>query len=70
MMTGKDKCVVLWSIHDYIATLAGEAGSNVKQGSKARGNNEKTTESPSIGPQCIYEGHADTVEDVQFCTSR
>ncbi|KAJ1399859.1 hypothetical protein SESBI_29981 [Sesbania bispinosa] len=69
-MTRKDKCVVLWSIYDHIATLAREVRSNVKQGYKARGNNEKTTESPSIGPRGIYEGHANTVGDVQFCTSR
>ena len=69
-MAGKDKSVVLWSIHDHIATLAAEAGSNVKQGSKAAGNSEKATESPSIGPRGIYQGHEDTVEDVQFCPSR
>ncbi|KAK7271966.1 hypothetical protein RJT34_28275 [Clitoria ternatea] len=66
---GKDKCVVLWSIHDHIATLSSEAGSNAKQGSKVVSDSEKATESPSIGPRGIYQGHADTVEDVQFCPS-
>lgn len=69
-MTGKDKCVVLWSVHDHISTLATEAGSNNKQGSKVGVNNEKATGSPSIGPRGIYQGHGDTVEDVQFCPSR
>lgn len=59
---GKDKCVVLWSVQDHIGILAEEAGSKIKQGSKATG-------SPSIGPRGIYQGHADTVEDVQFCPS-
>lgn len=62
---GRDKLVVLWSIHDHIATLATEAGANVKQDS----NSEKATESSSIGPRGIYRGHKDTVEDVQFCPS-
>lgn len=69
-MTGKDKCVILWSIHDHVATLAAEAGTNAKQGSKIGGNGEKATDSPSIGPRGIYKGHKDTVEDVQFCPSR
>ncbi|XP_061371103.1 WD-40 repeat-containing protein MSI4-like [Gastrolobium bilobum] len=66
---GKDKCVVLWSVHDHIATLAAEAGSNAKQGSEVGGSSKKAAESPSIGPRGIYKGHADTVEDVQFCPS-
>ncbi|KAK7325119.1 hypothetical protein VNO77_29209 [Canavalia gladiata] len=66
---GKDKCVVLWSVHDHITTLAAEAGSNIKQGSEVGGNSEKAAEGPSIGPRGIYKGHADTVEDVQFCPS-
>ncbi|KAL2332282.1 hypothetical protein Fmac_019863 [Flemingia macrophylla] len=66
---GKDKCVVLWSVHDHISTSAVEAGSNDKQGSIIGGNNEKGAKSSSIGPRGIYEGHTDTVEDVQFCPS-
>ncbi|CAJ1955403.1 unnamed protein product [Sphenostylis stenocarpa] len=66
---GKDKCVVLWSVHDHISTLAVEEASAVKQGSKSGGNDAKATESPTIGPRGIYKGHADTVEDVQFCPS-
>ncbi|MED6109213.1 WD-40 repeat-containing protein msi4 [Stylosanthes scabra] len=63
---GKDKYVVLWSVQDHISSLAAEAGSNVKMGSK---NSQKATESPSVGPRGIFQGHTDTVEDVQFCTS-
>lgn len=70
IMVGKDKCVVLWSVHDHISTLAVETASNVKQGSKTGGNNTKATESPCIEPRGIYQGHEDTVEDVQFCPSR
>ena len=79
VMAGKDKCVILWSIHDHIATSASDTGpkkspasgsASVKPGSKSSGNNEKATESPSVGPRGIYQGHADTVEDVQFCPTR
>lgn len=70
LMTGRDKHVVLWSIHDHIATLATEAGPDAKQGSNVGGSGEKTAESPSVGPRGIYRGHKDTVEDVQFCPSR
>lgn len=69
-MTGRDKCVILWSIHDHVATLAAEAVSNAKQGSKFGGSSEKVAQGPSIGPRGIYKGHKDTVEDVQFCPSR
>ncbi|XP_047176616.1 WD-40 repeat-containing protein MSI4-like isoform X2 [Vigna umbellata] len=66
---GKDKCVVLWSVHDHISTLAVEEAPTIKQSSKSGGNNAKATESPTIGPRGIYQGHTDTVEDVQFCPS-
>lgn len=77
--TGKDKSVVLWSIQDYVSTLAaepastkspGSAGVNTKSSTKSGGSNDKPTESPSIGPRGIFLGHEDTVEDVQFCPSR
>lgn len=75
---GKDKTVVLWSIHDHISTLAvdpgsakspGSGGANVKHNSKVGGGTDKPAGSPSIGPRGIYQGHDDTVEDVQFCPS-
>ncbi|XP_059641600.1 WD-40 repeat-containing protein MSI4-like [Cornus florida] len=75
---GKDKSVVLWSIQDHISTLATDAGStkspgsggaNIKPTSKTGGGNDKLADSPTIGPRGIYQGHEDTVEDVQFCPS-
>ncbi|XP_038987176.1 WD-40 repeat-containing protein MSI4-like [Phoenix dactylifera] len=73
---GKDKLVVLWSIQDHISTLAESsaakspatpASSSGKQPAKA--GNEKSSDSPTVGPRGVYQGHEDTVEDVQFCPS-
>ncbi|CAB4272402.1 unnamed protein product [Prunus armeniaca] len=73
---GKDKSVILWSIHDHISSLAsdpgsarspGSGGANAKHASKTGGSNDKPTDSPSVEPRGIYQGHGDTVEDVQFC---
>ncbi|XVF74409.1 hypothetical protein PTKIN_Ptkin13bG0108200 [Pterospermum kingtungense] len=75
---GKDKSVVLWSIHDHISTLVteqvptkspGSAGTSAKHASKGVGGNDKPVDGPSIGPRGMYQGHEDTVEDVQFCPS-
>lgn len=66
---GRDKLVVLWSIHDHIATLATEEGPDVNEGSNVGGNSEKAAQSPSVGARGVYRGHKDTVEDVQFCPS-
>ncbi|XAR67163.1 hypothetical protein NMG60_11013623 [Bertholletia excelsa] len=62
---GKDKTVVLWSIQDHVSTLTADATKPTGSG----GSNVKTTDSPSIGPRGIFQGHEDTVEDVQFCPS-
>jgi histone-binding protein RBBP4 len=59
---GKDKTVVLWSIHDHISTLSVEE-------SKTIGSIVKHGDNPSIGPRGIFRGHDDTVEDVQFSPS-
>ncbi|XP_010906367.1 WD-40 repeat-containing protein MSI4 [Elaeis guineensis] len=72
---GKDKLVVLWSIQDHISTLAESAAkspatpatSSGKQPAKA--GHEKSSDSPTVGPRGVYQGHEDTVEDVQFCPS-
>ncbi|KAA8541687.1 hypothetical protein F0562_022839 [Nyssa sinensis] len=75
---GKDKSVVLWSIQDHISTLAadpgsskspGSSGTSIKHTSKTGGSNDKPADGPTIGPRGIYQGHEDTVEDVQFCPS-
>ncbi|WCJ39532.1 Transducin family protein / WD-40 repeat family protein [Euphorbia peplus] len=70
---GKDKAVVLWSIQDHISTLAAEpissktsgSGSSIIKDAKVGGGNDI----PSIGPRGFFQGHEDTVEDVQFCPS-
>lgn len=49
---GKDKSVVLWSIEDHVSTL---------------GTSGPSMENPSVGSRGIFQGHEDTVEDVQFC---
>ncbi|XP_026447324.1 WD-40 repeat-containing protein MSI4-like [Papaver somniferum] len=68
---GKDKSVVLWSIQDHISAAAVDQGSAKSPGSKtpSKAAGEKASESPCIGPRGIYQGHDDTVEDVQFCPS-
>ncbi|KAL4369700.1 hypothetical protein GQ457_05G035180 [Hibiscus cannabinus] len=75
---GKDKLVVLWSIHDHISTLAKEQGpakspgsssTGTKHASKGGGSNENRVNGPSIEARGSYQGHEDTVEDVQFCPS-
>ncbi|XP_059633102.1 WD-40 repeat-containing protein MSI4-like [Cornus florida] len=62
---GKDKSVVLWSIHDHISTL----NADVPKSTGSTGSIIKATDNPSIGPRGIFHGHEDTVEDVQFCPS-
>ncbi|GAB2228014.1 hypothetical protein Droror1_Dr00009843 [Drosera rotundifolia] len=69
---GKDKTVVLWSIHDHMSTLATEkapasSGTNIKSSSKSIEGNDGPHESTSVGPRGIFSGHEETVEDVQFC---
>ncbi|KAJ9568474.1 hypothetical protein OSB04_004440 [Centaurea solstitialis] len=69
---GKDKSVVLWSIHDHISTLATDSGATKSPGSnggKSPKADDKPTESPKIQARGIFQGHEDTVEDVQFCPS-
>lgn len=62
-VTGKDKYVVLWSIHDHISTLSGES-------TDTKESIVKTADNASLGPRGIFQGHTDTVEDVQFCPTR
>ncbi|KAF1892384.1 hypothetical protein Lal_00010849 [Lupinus albus] len=68
---GKDKSVVLWSIADHITSAADptSGGSIVKPDSKSGEGNDKSADSPSLGPRGVYYGHDDTVEDVAFCPS-
>ncbi|RWW46358.1 hypothetical protein BHE74_00047718 [Ensete ventricosum] len=32
-----------------------------------KAGNEKSSDSPTVGPMDVYQGHEDTVENVQFC---
>ncbi|XP_024965950.1 WD-40 repeat-containing protein MSI4-like [Cynara cardunculus var. scolymus] len=75
IVTGKDKSVVLWSIHDHISTLATEPGLTKSPGAsggknlKTGGDDDKRTESPVIQARGVFQGHDDTVEDVHFSPS-
>ncbi|EPS59609.1 hypothetical protein M569_15196, partial [Genlisea aurea] len=61
---GKDKSVVLWSIQDHVSTLAADT----TQATESSSSIVKTAaDGSSVGPRGIFKGHADTVEDVQFC---
>ncbi|CAK9144127.1 unnamed protein product [Ilex paraguariensis] len=62
---GRDKSVVFWSIHDHISTLTSDASKSAV----SAGSIIKSTDNPTIGPRGIFQGHEDTVEDVQFCPS-
>lgn len=66
--------MVLWSIQDHISSLAepsskSPVSSTPNSGGKSSiKSGEKNAE--SLGPRGVYQGHGDTVEDVQFCPSR
>lgn len=63
---GRDKSVVLWSIQDHVSTLTTDAATKP---SGSSGSIIKSADNSSIGPRGIFQGHEDTVEDVQFCPS-
>lgn len=63
---GRDKSVVLWSIQDHVSTLTTDAATKPAGSS---GSVIKSADNSSIGPRGIFQGHEDTVEDVQFCPS-
>ncbi|KAL1554967.1 WD-40 repeat-containing protein msi4, variant 2 [Salvia divinorum] len=62
---GKDKSVVLWSIQDHVSTLT-NAGT---QSAESASSIVKAADNSTVGPRGIFQGHTDTVEDVQFCPS-
>ncbi|CAI9114323.1 OLC1v1015026C1 [Oldenlandia corymbosa var. corymbosa] len=72
---GKDKSVVLWSIHDHISSLAVNQAATKSPGSgaantlQAGGVEDKQIGGPRVKARGIFQGHEDTVEDVQFCPS-
>ncbi|KAI3496285.1 hypothetical protein L1887_38642 [Cichorium endivia] len=57
--SGKDKLVVLWSIHDHISTL-------VRDSTNPSGSIVKNSDSASLGPRGIIQRHTNTIKDVQF----
>ncbi|KAL8503063.1 hypothetical protein ACS0TY_021980 [Phlomoides rotata] len=59
---GKDKTVVLWSIQDHVSTLATD-------GNQSASSIVKAADTSTVGPRGVFQGHTDTVEDVQFCPS-
>lgn len=65
-VTGKDKSVVLWSIQDHVSTLASDGTQSAESASSI----VKAADNSTVGPRGIFQGHTDTVEDVQFCPSR
>ncbi|XP_041997385.1 WD-40 repeat-containing protein MSI4-like [Salvia splendens] len=62
---GRDKSVVLWSIQDHVSTLA-NAGT---QSAESASSIIKAADNSTVGSRGIFQGHTDTVEDVQFCPS-
>ncbi|ONK59277.1 uncharacterized protein A4U43_C08F4800 [Asparagus officinalis] len=70
---GKDKSVVLWSIQDHISSLSvtttsRSPGSNSSTKQLPSGD-AKNNDSPKIEPRGVFQGHQETVEDVQFSPS-
>lgn len=57
---------MLWSIQDHVSTLA-NAGT---QSAESASSIIKAADNSTVGPRGIFQGHTDTVEDVQFCPSR
>ncbi|KAJ6842265.1 nucleosome/chromatin assembly factor group C [Iris pallida] len=74
---GKDKLVVFWSIQDHLSTLGEASSSKSPAGPSASSSatqttnvgNEKNINGPRVRPRGVFQGHRDTVEDVQFCPS-
>lgn len=69
-MVGKDMSVVLWSIHDHVSSLAADQGAQRSPGSKGNTANGKSAEGTTVEARGVFQGHNDTVEDVQFNPSR
>lgn len=63
-LAGKDKSVVLWSIQDHVSTLA------TTDANQSSGSLIKAADNSTVSPRGVFQGHDDTVEDVQFCPSR
>ncbi|KAL0341892.1 UNVERIFIED_CONTAM: Transmembrane 9 superfamily member 7 [Sesamum calycinum] len=67
---GKDKSVVLWSIHDHVSSLAANRRAQQFPGSKDDAVTGRTGYGSTVQARGIFQGHEDDVEDVQFNPSR
>ncbi|KAF1002221.1 hypothetical protein AG4045_009258 [Apium graveolens] len=62
----------VWSIQDHISSLATDPGSTKSsraggiKTSKADGSDDSPASSPSVQARGTFQGHENTVEDVQF----
>ncbi|KAL0441409.1 UNVERIFIED_CONTAM: WD-40 repeat-containing protein MSI4 [Sesamum radiatum] len=63
---GKDKSVVLWSIHDHVSSLAANRRAQQFPGSKDDAVTGRTGYGSTVQARGIFQGHEDDVEDVQF----
>ena len=68
LFSGKDMCVVLWSIEDFTTSAKEPSPSKpvTPTGSKQKG----VADSTKVAPRGIFKGHTETVEDVQFHPTR
>ncbi|KAF3628029.1 hypothetical protein FXO37_29576 [Capsicum annuum] len=64
----EDKSVVLLKIHDQMSTLAADQGDEKSSGFGAS-NPKPSAEDPTVQARGFFQGHADTIEDVQFFPS-
>ncbi|PHT31910.1 hypothetical protein CQW23_28247 [Capsicum baccatum] len=63
ILSGKDKSVVLWSIHDQVSTLVADQGDAKCPGSGAS-NPKPSIKCPIVQARGFFQGHDDTLEDV------
>ncbi|KAK4427335.1 WD-40 repeat-containing protein MSI4 [Sesamum alatum] len=63
---GKDKSVVLWSIHDHVSSLAANRRAQQSPGSKDDAVTGRSAYGATVEARGIFQGHEDNVEDVQF----
>ena len=78
LIAGRDRCVVLWSIEDHVTSMHNQhpsrsgtpTGGGTRQASNIGVSATDNSSATSVFPRGIFQGHTDTVEDVQFKPSR
>lgn len=77
LIAGRDHCVVLWSIEDHVTSMhnqhpsrSGTPTGGTRQALNTGGSPTDISTATSVFPRGIFQGHTDTVEDVQFRPSR